>query len=270
MPQPIDTQAEALTSFLQQSQETGLRPILWVGAGASAAAGYPTLAGIETVLKQKLPESRASGWALIEEFVAAHSRAGLDALLFQEIGEPRSFAPVHTAVARLAEAGLCPCLFTTNYDRLIENALTDAGIPFVAIRVKDDFTLQDLGQIHVLRLHRAVDNWQSAVLSTADYEAFNASYPRLMHQLDVNLRTRPILYIGCSMRDPRLLDWLSALPDRRDLPAGRAVLTRQEWSRLAETKRRLLDQANIQPVLVPDQESVTHLLLESAKRLAPV
>lgn len=44
-------------------------------------------------------------------------------------------------MARLAAAGVCPILFTTNYDRLIENALTDAGIPFVPQSLEDNFTL---------------------------------------------------------------------------------------------------------------------------------
>jgi NAD-dependent SIR2 family protein deacetylase len=214
----IAKQTEELVTFLEHYRDLRLKPVLWLGAGASAAAGYPTLAGIETILKKRLPASRATGFDLIADFTAQFSRADLAAILQKHLGEPRRFAPLHEAVARLASSGVCPFLFTTNYDRLIENALTDAGIPFVAQSLEDNFTLQYLDHVQVLKLHGDAGDWKSVILSAADYDAFQASYPRLARQLDLSLHTRPVIFIGCSMLDPRLLDWLRARafrsPDR--------------------------------------------------------
>jgi tetratricopeptide (TPR) repeat protein len=272
VPHGIEKQVEDLSLFLEHYRDVKLDPILWIGAGASAAAGYPTLAGIEEVLRKRIPDSKESGWGLIREFTDRFSRTDLGVILQKELGEPRPFAPLHEALARLAGAGVCPFLFTTNYDRLIENALTAAEIPFVAQSLEDNFTLQNLRQVQVLKLHGDQGDWTRVVLSAADYKAFDASYPRLKRQLDVNLRTRPILYIGCSMQDPRLLDWLEALSvsERQGLYAGRAILTEKEWLRLPEPKRQLLGQANIKPILVPDHASVTLLLQEIARRMAPL
>jgi len=229
------------------------------------------MAGIEDLLRKRLPASREAGFALVDEFIAEYSESDLAAVLQKSIGQPRPFAPLHTAVARLAGAGVCPILFTTNYDRLIENALTEARVDFVSQSLEDNFTVQNLEEVQVLKLHGDAGDWQSAILSAASYQAFEASYPRLVHQLDLNLRTRPVIFVGCSMSDPRLLDWLGALPipDRKDLYASRAILTQEEWLRLPDPKRHLLASANVKPILVPDHESVTRLLQEIARRLAP-
>ena len=153
MPQGIEKQVEDLSPFLGHYREVGRDPILWIGAGASAAAGYPTLAGIEAVLRKRIPDCKESGWGLIREFTDRFSRTDLGAVLQAELGEPRPFAPLHEALARLAGAGVCPYLFTTNYDRLIENALTAAGVPFVPQSLEDNFALQNLHQVQILKLH---------------------------------------------------------------------------------------------------------------------
>jgi len=263
LPQPID----ALAGFLEQNRDGGLHPILWIGAGASAAAGYPTLAGIEVFLRQKLPGSREAGFALVADFVAELGESELAAVL-GGVAEPRPFAPIHTAVARLAGAGVCPVLFTTNYDRTIENAFAEVGVAFGAQCLEDDFVLQGGNQVQIIRLHCDPGDWRSAVRAVVSLRAFEASYPRLVHHLDRNLRTRPVIFVGCSMRDPRLLDWLASLPvsDRRDLHASRAILTREEWLRLAPPNRDLLASANVKPILLPDHESVTGLMVELAGR----
>lgn len=268
MVQPIESQVETLRAFLDQSCSSGRCPVLWIGAGVSAAAGYPTLAGIETLLRPRLPDSFASGFALVDEFTAESGQDGLAALFAQSLGEPRPCAPIHNAVARLAGDGILRILFTTNYDRLIENTLATAGVPFVAERLEEDSVLEERDRVQVLRLHDGLDDWHDVFLAIASLEAFEESYPRLVHHLDQSLRRRPVLFVGCSLSDPRLLDWLAALPvpDRRDLIGSRAILTREEWGRLPAPKRQLFASANLQPVLVEDHDGVVRLLEGLAER----
>lgn len=125
---PVDV----LIEFLETFRPHGPLPILWVGAGASAAAGYPTLWQLEEQLRKRLPGSTKTGFELIDAFVAKYGPTLLSSELETHIGEPRKFVELHRALARLAGAGWFKSVYTTNYDELlIEDALKDQGIRYV-------------------------------------------------------------------------------------------------------------------------------------------
>jgi tetratricopeptide (TPR) repeat protein len=272
MTSPVDLQVEKLVSFLSNALETGGSPILWVGAGASAAAGYPALGKLEEILRQRLPGVEGDAYHLVDAYVDEYSRADLAQLLQKHLGVPRPFAPIHEAVARLAAAEVFPLLFTTNYDRLLENALTVAETPFVVQSLQDNAELQAMDQVQVLKMHGDLGNWMDVVLTSYSYREFHQTWPLLRCQLDQSLRTHPVVFVGCSMTDPRLLDWLQGLSpaERSRLFASRAILTDDEWGRLPAATRELLGSANVKPILVPDHAGVTRLLQEVAVRLAPL
>lgn len=271
MAESIETQVEDLSRFLEHYRQRQLHPILWVGAGASAAAGYPTLGQIEGLLRAELPGVDLEGFALMDAYLAAWSKADLGWLLQQKLGQPRPFTPLHTAMARLAEAGVCPLLFTTNYDRLLENALGAAGVGFVVQTLQANLPLQALETVQLLKLHGDLGDWASVVLTAASYAEFARTYPLLQSQLTLNLRTRPLVFVGCSMRDPRLLDWLDALSvqERAGLYASRVLITTADWQALPQKTQDLLDSANIRAITVPDHASVAQVLVQVAERCAP-
>lgn len=161
-----DEQADKLEQFLSRYRKTGPTPILWVGAGASAAAGYPTLAKLAEILRKELPGTDADAWHLVDAYVAEYSQADLARLLQQHLGEPRSAAPLHRAIARLAGAGVLPILFTTNYDRLLEDALGDEKIPHVIQSLQANYVLQAMDQVQVLKMHGDLGSWTDVVLTT--------------------------------------------------------------------------------------------------------
>lgn len=267
-----DEQAGKLAQFLSRYRKTGPAPILWVGAGASAAAGYPTLAKLAEILRQELSSTETDGYRLVDAYVAEFSPTDLEKVLQQHLGAPRSAAPIHGAIARLAGARVFPILFTTNYDRLLEDALGDEKIPHVVQSLQNNYVLQAMDQVQVLKMHGDLGSWVDIVLTTHSYREFERSHPLLRNQLDQSLRTHPLVFVGCSMTDPRLLDWLRALPpaERSRLFASRAVLTEDEWNRLPQETRDLLASANVKPILVPDHAAVTRLFQELAVRLAPL
>ena len=231
MAEPIAAQVQELGDFLQRYRDRGVHPVLWVGAGASAAAGYPTLGQLEQLLRAQLRGVDKSGFALVDAFIEQYSEADLELELQRHIGQPRPFVQLHEAMARLAGGGVCPILFTTNYDRLIENALTAAGVAFVSQTLEANFTLQSLETVQVLKLHGDCGDWERVILTAASYQEFQRTYPLLQQQLNLHLRTRPVVFIGCSMRDPRLLDWLKGLSEteRRRLFASRVIITTDDW-----------------------------------------
>ena len=271
MAEPIDAQVQELGDFLQRYRERSVHPVLWVGAGASAAAGYPTLGQLEQLLRAQLPGVDQSGFDLINAFIARYSEADLILELQRHIAQPRPFVQLHEALARLAGAGVCPLLLTTNYDRLIENALSAAGVAFVSQTLEANFTLQALDTVQVLKLHGDVGDWEHVVLTAASYAEFQRAYPLLQQQLNLHLRTRPVVFVGCSLRDPRLLDWLAGLSvaERRRLFASRVLITAHDWDALPPDTRALLDSANVKAITVPQYDSVTRLLTQVAARLVP-
>ena len=56
----------ALKRFFARASSPNPKPILWVGAGASAAAGYPTLWQLEEKIRAELPGIDKTGFELID------------------------------------------------------------------------------------------------------------------------------------------------------------------------------------------------------------
>lgn len=268
----LEKAVQTLRRFLELYRVNGPRPILWVGAGASAAAGYPTLGQIETILKQSLPGETQTGYALIDVFIEEYSRNDLANTLQTHLGAPKKPVGIHQAIARLAGADVFGHVFTTNYDTLLEDALKEASIPFLTQIFEQNLSLAARQEVLLLKLHGDRSDWLEVVLSQESYRRFEQERPLLVQQLNLALRQRPVVFVGCSLTDPRLLDWLKALSpgERQRLFASRAVMTEAEWNRLPASDRSLFQEANLKPVFVPDHPAVQTLFLELARLLAPV
>jgi tetratricopeptide (TPR) repeat protein len=268
----VEQAIAALTRFFAPSRATHSKPILWVGAGASAAAGYPTLWQLEEKVRAELPGTDQTGFALIDAYIAEWSPTDLDNLLETHLGAPRKPAGLHASLARLAGAGVFASIFTTNYDELIEDSLKAEGIHAITQVLEQNFKLQARAEVQVLKLHGSRTDWASVILSGDSYRRFHDDYPLLKNQLDLNLRTHPLLFVGCSMQDPRILEWLRALSDdeRRGLYAARVLITERDWSRIPAADQALLTSANIKPVKVAGFDDIAAVLAGLARHLAPL
>jgi SIR2-like domain len=262
---------DSLVFFLNMFRAPGPRPILWVGAGASAAAGRPTLGQLDAHLRSRIPPSASTGFALVDEFVAEYGTAPVESALQTLLGPPRPFAELHTAMAHLAGAGVFDAVFTANYDELIERALEASGVRFVPQVLALNYRLRAGAELSVLKLHGSRTDWASVLLSGESHRRFHGASPLLHNQLDLNMRLRPLLFVGCSMQDPRLLDWLLTLPDpeRRDLFPARVLITDSDWSKVPRTDQTLLSAANVKPVRVATHADVAATLAGVAAKLAP-
>jgi hypothetical protein len=175
-------------------------------------------------------------------------------------------------MARLAGVGSFAGVFTTNYDELIEDALKDAQVRYVPQVLEQNFRLQARAEVQVLKLHGSRTDWANVVLSGASYQRFHGDYPLLKNQLDLNLRTHPLLFVGCSMQDPRILEWLRGLPEkeRSQLFSARVLITERDWGRIPEADRALLASANVKAIRVETYDDIGAVLAEAARLRAPL
>ncbi len=262
------------------------RPLLWVGAGASVAAGYPSTQAILAALARRTDEPIGAGGAapfprVVDAFVTSRG-AGELADILQRLFAPRSAAdhqptPVHRAIARLAGAGCFHTIATTNYDDLLERALADAGVNFVLETLEGNATVAGDGAVRLMKLHGSREDWRHAVLSGRSYEEFGRTYPFLRAQLDALQRQREILFVGCSLQDPRLLDWLAAQSDATasGLKPWRALMTAAAWKAATEAvwegghASGALARGNLRPLTLRDHAQLAELLGEVAAEEAP-
>jgi tetratricopeptide (TPR) repeat protein len=262
------------------------RPLLWVGAGASVAAGYPSTQAILAALARRADEPIGAGGAapfprVVDAFVASRGAGDLADIL-QSLFAPRSGddhqpTPVHRAIARLAGAGCFHAIATTNYDDLLERALADAGVNHVLETLEDNAAVAGDGAVRLMKLHGSREDWRHTVLSGRSYEEFGRTYPFLGAQLDVLLRQRAVLFVGCSLQDPRLLDWLAAQSDATasGLKPWRALMTEAAWTAATTAvwdgghASGALARGNVRPLLLRDHAQLAELLGQVASAEAP-
>ncbi len=163
--------------------------VAFVGAGVSAApptslpGWYPLNHRIATALQTRLEAALdRPGWldTVVASVDAERSRGGFppeyQAQLLEEACGPRYFQALqaldvdvrnagHEAVADLAAAGALRAIVTTNFDRLIEHALTARGLPFTVARDEREFAAlaADGAPLPLIKIHGCVTDALSMV-----------------------------------------------------------------------------------------------------------
>jgi tetratricopeptide (TPR) repeat protein len=254
-----------------------------VGSGLSVAAGYPSTNGILAELARqtgKTFDPDADFTKEIEEFIRLRSEGELGEVLqklFSPSGDGRHPTAVHSAIARLARAGCFSAVVTTNYDNLLERAFDDANVPFIPQPLEGNLPIAGEGQLRLLKLHGSREDWIRVILSSRSYQTFSQNYPLLTAQLDLYLRQRYVLFVGCSLQDPRILDWLAALSEdaARHLKSWRALITEKDWKTVTEAiwdgghASGALARGDLRPIILPDHGSLPVFWSQLAAELAP-
>ena len=223
---------EATTETLEKLLKT--RPVLWVGAGTSIAAGYPSTWELVKAMQDasfdpidgSLPFTE-----IADRFIKSNTHGELNNLLQKLIGASHNPTPTLKAVARMAADDRFAAIITTNYDTLLERVLADAGVDHVVQTIEKGFELNDDGQLRLLKIHGSKEDWSKTILSGDSYAKFKDRYERLIGQLNQFLTQRRILFVGCSMKDPRILDWIdeTEVEERKNLQIWAPILTVDGW-----------------------------------------
>jgi antitoxin component HigA of HigAB toxin-antitoxin module len=93
-------------------------------------------------------------------------------------------------------------VITTNYDRLIERAFSDAGKRCGTIVREDDLTrMQD---VNVVKIHGCVTHLDTIVITEEDYYRWLISDSEIKTLVRLWFLQRPVIFIGFSLSDPNL------------------------------------------------------------------
>jgi len=258
-PRPIPATPENLEKVLRH------RPLLWVGAGTSIAAGHP---GTGTLVEELIaeaddpidPELRFEQVA--DAFVESMGTGALEDLLQRVLGASCPLTDLHRALARRAAEGAFAAIVTTNYDDLLERALGEEEVRFIFQSLEENAAVTDAdSDLRLLKLHGSRADWQRTVLSGDAYTEFGPRYPFLQEQLDQLLRHHRVLFVGCSLQDPRILDWLSGLDAEaaKRLKPWRALVTEAEWQAALEVGGDAIRRGNLRPLVLEDHGQLSRL-----------
>lgn len=179
---------------------------IFAGAGMSKGAGYvdwaEMLADIARELDLEIDRERDFLISLAQYHVnEKNSRAKITKKIIEEFVEDIDLTENHRIIARLPIS----TYWTTNYDRLIENALKEANRrPDVKHEVEQIFNTRPKRDAVVYKMHGDVDHPANATLTKEDYEQYHVKNEAFINALTGDLTTKTFLFIGFSFTDPNL------------------------------------------------------------------
>lgn len=177
---------------------------IFAGAGLSKTTGYVDWAELLADIAARLGleiDKESDLVSLAQYHVNENGRALLNKKIIEEFVEDNDLTDNHRILARLPIS----TYWTTNYDRLIENALKDAKKRAdIKFEVEQIFNTHPKRDAVVYKMHGDVSLPAKATLTKEDYERYHISHEAFINALTGDLTTKTFLFIGFSFTDPNL------------------------------------------------------------------
>jgi len=256
---------------------------IFVGAGVSMAAGYPSWKGLLHDIGQELglDSGDVSDLAALAQW---HIRASAGAtrirqIIRDEIGAEKPIPATVEVIARLPMRHI----WTTNYDKLIERAFSAIGRPLDIISASSDIALKPkAGAVRLYKMHGTVDRLNDVVISTDDYELFRSKRGAFLPLLHAHLSSLSLLFIGLSLTDPNVRHVLASIRENfSEAPPEHFAIVRpphrSDFDTRAQFEARLtqhkhwaddLQRYGLRVVEIDDYDEVPELLLELERKVA--
>jgi SIR2-like domain/Sir2- and TIR-associating SLOG family len=256
---------------------------VFVGAGVSMAAGYPSWKGLLHDIAHELgvDSGDVADLAAIAQWHIRQSAGAtrIRQVFRNEIGVEKPIPSTLEVIARLPTRHL----WTTNYDTLIERAFSAIGRPLDVISASSDLSLKPRpGAARLYKMRGSVDRLDDVVISTDDYELFRVRRCAFLPLLHAHLSSLSLLFIGLSFTDPNVRHVLSSIRENfSDTPPEHFAIVRpphrSDFKAKAQFEARLtqhklwaddLQRYGLKVVEIDAYQEVPGLLLELERRLA--
>lgn len=179
---------------------------IFAGAGMSAGSGFVNWAELLRPIAEELglDVDRESDLVAVAQFHCndnANNRSQLNQRLIEEFSREALETENHKILCRLP----IRTYWTTNYDKIIENALDKSGkIADVKYTKEHLSTTKPKRDAVVYKMHGDVDHASQAVLTKDDYERYHVKMDQYLANLKGDLISKTFIFIGFSFTDPNL------------------------------------------------------------------
>jgi hypothetical protein len=193
-----------IKDFLKEIEEKNAA--VFAGAGLSAASGFVDWKSLLKDFADELnldiqKETDLVSLAQYHLNKNANNRHALSQKIINEFHHGKKPNSNHEILARLPIA----TYWTTNYDKLIEKSLEQAG-KIVDVKYTTNHLAKTIHGRDVIlyKMHGDVDHADDAIISKDQYEKYYNSHGAYINTLSGDLVSKTFLFIGFSFTDPNL------------------------------------------------------------------
>ncbi len=178
---------------------------VFVGAGLSVGAGYVDWLGLlrDLIVDLGLDPNAETDLVTLAQYHCnkVGGRGRLTQVVFDKFRETNEPTINHRLLSRLP----IHTYWTTNYDKLLETALTQekriADVKYTANHLAITRLDRD---VYVYKMHGDIDHPADAVLTRDDYEQYSFKMAPFLSALKGNLIEKTFLFLGFSFTDPNI------------------------------------------------------------------
>jgi len=188
---------------------------VFVGAGISRSAGYPSWKELlrDIAVDLKVSTDDLSDLAALAQWKIRQDQGRSHVLnvIKQQIAVDKPIPEVLRTLVRLPIRSF----WTTNYDQLIERALSEAGRQCEIRASEDSLSLRSIPEAaQIYKMHGTITDPAKVVISTDDYELFRRVRGSFMTLLQSQMTTTTFLFAGMSLTDPNVRHVLALIRER--------------------------------------------------------
>jgi HAD superfamily phosphoserine phosphatase-like hydrolase len=242
----------------------------FVGAGLSTDFGYPSWNELMLDLAKQTGDSGLK--SRVNRFLARHRfeeaaqavsryvKNVFDDTLRDVFDHNKIKRPIEVGAVRHIPYIAQGTVLTTNFDRVLESAFTDAGRSFVDVfpgsRIHEAQRAIQVDQQVLLKLHGDYLDSESRVLTLTQYQhAYGHGDPAranvqlpIPKVLGLALSARPLFFLGCSLRADRTISIIGRIARMYGGTMHFALLPEDDNT---PSRRKQLDSWNIRPLFFP-------------------
>lgn len=184
------------------------RCLFFIGAGMAIEAGLPSGKQIAEDLFNILCKDaypRPDDFTLpriAQDFERMHSIRELEEIIRKKITDEMSKCNSKSYELFSSLKPLPIDIITTNYDRLLENALGESN--YIPIFNDHAVSKHNPSKTNLFKIHGHIDQLENAVITEKDISKFEENHPNLWNEIKSLLQKRTVIFLGFSIEDKHI------------------------------------------------------------------